>query len=140
MPNSFNSLIEINLWRRDVGKTIVPSHALPQLEKLQQITIGRCGGLEEVFEVVSLEGTNKSRTVAKIPNLTQVKLKWVHDLKYLWKSNQWMALEFPNLTTLSIDGCENLEHVFTCSMVNSLVQLQDLHISDCKNIKVVVKE
>ncbi|MFS8016207.1 putative leucine-rich repeat domain superfamily [Helianthus anomalus] len=141
MPFSFNSLIEIKPVWRNVGKTVVPSNALLHLEKLQQITIGGgCDGLEEVFEVGALEGTNKSQTLVQIPNLKQVKLDYVGDLKYLWKSNQWMVLEFPNLTTLSIANCKSLEHVFTCSMVNSLVQLQDLHISDCNNIEVVVKE
>ncbi|KAM0055006.1 putative leucine-rich repeat domain superfamily [Helianthus debilis subsp. tardiflorus] len=139
-PCSFNSLIEINLLWRNVGKTVVPSNALLQLEKLQQITIQLCDGLEEVFEVGALEETNNSQTVVEIPNLRQVQLANVGDLKYLWKSNPWMVLEFPNLTTLSIDSCVNLEHVFTCSMVNSLVQLQDLHISYCNNIEVVVKE
>ncbi|KAJ0844497.1 putative leucine-rich repeat domain superfamily [Helianthus annuus] len=51
-----------------------------------------------------------------------------------------MVLEFPNLTTLSIFNCWNLEHVFTCSMVGSLVQLQELHISWCNKMEVIVKE
>ncbi|MFS8016199.1 putative leucine-rich repeat domain superfamily [Helianthus anomalus] len=140
MPFSFHNLIEINLWWRNVGKTVVPSNALLQLEKLQQITLNRCDGLGEVFEVGALEGTNKSQTLVQIPNLTQVKLEWVDDVKYLWKSNQRMVLEFPNLTTLSIELCNRLEHVFTCSMVGSLVQLQHLCISMCGNLEVIVKE
>ncbi|KAJ0693242.1 putative leucine-rich repeat domain superfamily [Helianthus annuus] len=139
VPCSFHNLIEINIDWSNVGKTIVPCNALLQLEKLQQITIYECAGLEEVFEVGALEGTNKSQTLVQIPNLRQVKLANVGDLKYLWKSNQWMVLEFPNLITLSIDKCNRLEHVFTCSMVNSLVQLQDLSIGRCKNMEVIVK-
>ncbi|KAL9995476.1 putative AAA+ ATPase domain, P-loop containing nucleoside triphosphate hydrolase [Helianthus debilis subsp. tardiflorus] len=143
IPCSFHNLIEINIkWRND-GRTIIPSNALLQLEKLQQITIeGSCDGVEEVFEVVAVEGSgsSESKTVVPISNLTQVKLEWLKDLKYLWKSNQWMVLEFPNLTTLSIYNCYKLEHVFTCSMVGSLVQLQDLSISSCEKIEVIVKE
>ncbi|XP_022011833.2 uncharacterized protein LOC110911515 [Helianthus annuus] len=144
MPSSFHNLIEINIENNeDVGRTIIPSNALLQLEKLQQITIqGSCGGLEEVFEVVVVEGSgsSESKTLVPIPNLTQVKLDGVYDLKYLWKSNQWMVLEFPNLTTLSIEWCCSLKHVFTCSMVGSLVQLQELHISVCFDMEVIVKE
>ncbi|KAM0055059.1 putative AAA+ ATPase domain, P-loop containing nucleoside triphosphate hydrolase [Helianthus debilis subsp. tardiflorus] len=143
MLSSFHNLIEINIEnKKDVGRTIIPSHALPQLVNLQQITIGEgCDGLVEVFEVVAVEGSgsSESKTLVPIPNLTQVKLEEAKDLKYLWKSNQWMVLEFPNLTTLSIHYCERLEHVFTCSMVGSLVQLQDLIISDCGKIEVIVK-
>ncbi|MFS7911658.1 putative leucine-rich repeat domain superfamily [Helianthus anomalus] len=146
MPFSFHNLIEINIRNeKDFGRTIILSHALLQLQKLQQIHLYRCYGVNEVFEVVASKGTDSSGfgaspTVVEIPNLTQVKLDYVGDLKSLWKSNQWMVLEFPNLTTVSIDTCLRLEYVFTCSMVNSLVQLKDLHISDCKNIEVVVKE
>ncbi|KAI7744911.1 hypothetical protein M8C21_016651, partial [Ambrosia artemisiifolia] len=145
MPYTFHNLIEINIKWEDVGKTIFPSHALPQLQKLQQIHLFKCTRVEEVFEVVASEGTNgsgfnESQTVVQIPNLTQVDLRGLWDLKYLWKSNKWMVLEFPNLTTLSIYRCNSLEHVFTCSMVGSLVQLQDLNISGCKNIEVIVKK
>ncbi|KAI3824807.1 hypothetical protein L1987_06278 [Smallanthus sonchifolius] len=135
IPCSFHNLIEIKIFSKDV-ETIIPSHALLQLQKLQQISIQFCKKVKEVFEGSDF---NKSQTVVKIPNLTQVKLGWV-DLKYLWKSNQWMVLEFPNLTTMSISNCHSLEHVFTCSMVGSLVQLQHLEIIECKNIEVIVKE
>ncbi|MFS8016276.1 putative leucine-rich repeat domain superfamily [Helianthus anomalus] len=141
MPSSFHNLIEINIEKSDVGRTIIPSNELLQLVKLQQITIeGPCEGLEEVFEVVEGSGSSESRTLVPIPNLTQVKLKLLSNLKYLWKSNQWMVLEFSNLTTLSIEICHKLDHVFTCSMVRSLVQLQDLSISYCHKITVIVKE
>ncbi|MFS8018478.1 putative leucine-rich repeat domain superfamily [Helianthus anomalus] len=143
MPSSFHNLIEINIENNeDVGRTIIPSNELLQLVKLQQITIRSCDRVKEVFEAVAVEGSgsSESKSVVPIPNLTQVKLEWVDDLKYLWKSNQWMVLEFPNLTTLSIHKSDRLKHVFTCSMVGSLVQLQELSISWCHKIKVIVKE
>ena len=34
----------------------------------------------------------------------------------------------------------SLEHVFSSSMVGSLLQLQDLHISSCISIEVIIKE
>ncbi|MFS8016250.1 putative leucine-rich repeat domain superfamily [Helianthus anomalus] len=143
MPSSFHNLIEINIENKeDVGRTIIPSNELLQLVKLQQITIQSCYGVKEVFEVVAVEGsgTSEAQTLVPIPNLTQVKLVSLCNLKYLWKSNQRMVLEFPNLTTLSIHDCWNLKHVFTCSMVGSLVQLQELHISYCSQLEVIVKE
>ncbi|KAL8248382.1 hypothetical protein R6Q59_005250 [Mikania micrantha] len=140
---SFHNLIEIEISRQDV-ETLIPSNVLLQLQKLEKICITICDKLKEVFEVVSLEesGFNESQTtVVKIPNLKKMKLHYLYDLMYLWKSNQSMVLlEFPNLTTLSIVYCNSLEHVFTCSMVGSLVQLKDLHINSCRKIEVIVKE
>ncbi|GKF23334.1 NB-ARC domains-containing protein, partial [Tanacetum coccineum] len=80
-----------------------------------------------------------SQAVAEIPNLRQVVLNLLPSLKYIWKSKQGTVLKFPNLTRLSIDGCDSLEYVFTCSMVGSLLQLQELHIKWCESMKVIVK-
>ncbi|KAK9064450.1 hypothetical protein SSX86_015832 [Deinandra increscens subsp. villosa] len=149
LPCSFHNLIEIDIKDWFSRRThAIPSHALLQLQKLEKIHLGIFYMGEEVFEVVALleginnsSGFNESQTpIVKVPNLRQVNLRRVNLLKYLWKSNQWMVLEFPNLTTVNIWGCEKLEHVFTCSMVGSLVQLQHLSISFCENIEVIVKE
>ncbi|PWA68003.1 leucine-rich repeat domain, L domain-like protein [Artemisia annua] len=69
----------------------------------------------------------------------QADLEWLSRLKYIWKSKQGTVLKFPNLTRLSIQYCSSLEYVFTCSMVGSISQLQELHISDCKSMKVILK-
>ncbi|KAD7478953.1 hypothetical protein E3N88_02089 [Mikania micrantha] len=140
---SFHNLIEIDAAYIFV-ETLIPLNVLLQLQKLEKIDIYFCYKLKEVFEVVALEesGFNESQTtVVKIPNLKQVNLDSVYDLKYLWQSNRSMVLlEFPNLTTVSIKKCASLEYVFTCSMVGSLVQLKDLHISFCGKIEVIMKE
>ncbi|MFS8006183.1 putative P-loop containing nucleoside triphosphate hydrolase, leucine-rich repeat domain superfamily [Helianthus anomalus] len=143
-PCSFHNLIDIDVRWKAVEMTIIPSNALLQLEKLQQIHLSRCWNVKEVFEVASewanSSGFNASQTAVKIPNLTQLYITDLDGLKYLWKSNQWMVLKFPNLTTVSIDKCNSLEHLFTCSMAGSLVQLQDLNISSCDKIEVIVKD
>ncbi|KAF5754954.1 putative leucine-rich repeat domain superfamily [Helianthus annuus] len=139
MPCSFYNLVELSMRDRDVA-TIIPFNALLHLQKLEEIHLKSCNSAEELFEVGLQGGLSELQTVVKIPNLRQVNLEWLDGLKYLWKSNQWMVLEFPNLTSVSIHLCNSLEHVFTCSMVGSLLQLQDLHISMCDNIEVIVKE
>ncbi|KAL8228881.1 hypothetical protein R6Q57_013781 [Mikania cordata] len=135
---SFHNLIEIEIYMKDV-ETLIPSNVLLQLQKLEKIDLNFCDKLKEVFEVVTLEesGFHESQTtVVKIPNLKQLKLYVAYDLKYLWKSNRSMVLlKFPNLTTVLIEKCGSLEYVFTCSMVGSLVQLQDLNITSCSNIE-----
>lgn len=138
-PCSFNNLVELSMSDRDVG-TIIPSNVLLELQKLEEIHLTSCNYAEEVFEVGSYNnGLNESQTI-EVPNLRQVNLEWLDGLKYIWKRNQWMVLEFPNLTSVYITLCYSLEYVFTCSMVGSLHKLQDLHISMCDNIEVIVKE
>ncbi|KAI3796938.1 hypothetical protein L1987_39625 [Smallanthus sonchifolius] len=142
LPWSFYNLIEVHMEFNYDVKNIIPSTELLQLQKLEKIGVYYCGYVEEVFEVVEMEGINKSFDVFEIPNLRQMELKLLESLKYIWKSNHYgtTLLKFPNLTTLSIDSCTSLKHVFTSPMVSSLLQLQDLTVSNCKNMEVIVKE
>ncbi|XP_052624295.1 uncharacterized protein LOC111909128 [Lactuca sativa] len=123
-------------------KKIIPWSALQKLQMLKEIHVWSCNVVEEVFE--ALEGTNsgsgESQTVVNLPNLTKVELVFLKNLRYIWKSNQWTIFEFPNLKRVSISHCHLLEHLFTSSMIGSLLQLQELHISCCNNMQVVVKD
>ncbi|KAJ0705033.1 putative P-loop containing nucleoside triphosphate hydrolase, leucine-rich repeat domain superfamily [Helianthus annuus] len=162
LPWSFHNLIEIDMLYNEDVKSIIPFNELLHLQKLERIQVRRCANVEEVFEVEAMEeelglellfreeeevevfeGRNsESQTqtlLVQIPNLTQLELIHLSHLKYIWKSNHHL-LEFPNLTTLFIQSCHVLKHVFTRSMVVSMQQLQDLYIGGCKNLKVIVKE
>ncbi|MFS8006314.1 putative leucine-rich repeat domain superfamily [Helianthus anomalus] len=117
-------------------KCIIHSNELLQLQKLEKIEVINGLYVEEVFQVEEMEGAN---SVVQIPNLTQLEISSI-SLKYIWKSNHHHVLEFPKLTTLSIRYCSCIKHLFTSSMVSSLPQLQYLHISDCNDLEVIVKE
>ncbi|KAJ0433454.1 putative leucine-rich repeat domain superfamily [Helianthus annuus] len=137
---SFHNLIQCNIDSSHKDTKIFPSNELQQLEQLETIHAQHCNNVEEVFEVTSEVTNNESQTNVKFPKLREVDLNWLRSLKYIWKSNQWRILEFRNLTTLSIRGCHSLEHVFNCSMVGCVMQLQKLHIDSCNKMKVIVKE
>ncbi|XP_023760079.1 uncharacterized protein LOC111908484 isoform X1 [Lactuca sativa] len=155
MPWSFHNLIELDVkFNHDVEK-IIPSSEFLQLQKLEKITVHLCSKLEEVFETALKEaGRNRNSSVSgfdessqttttfvNLLNLKQVELIYLYDLRYIWKSNQWTTFEFPNLTRVAMNGCSRLEHVFTTSMVGSLLQLQEIYIYDCKLMEgVIVKE
>ncbi|KAL8245967.1 hypothetical protein R6Q59_007183 [Mikania micrantha] len=135
-PWSFHNLIEMDLQFYHELEKVVPMNELQQLPILEKVIISSCGNVEEVFEV----SNNESPTVVTLQKLRVVELYDLHNLKYIWKSNEWSILEFPNLIKLSIFMCDNLEHVFTTSMVGSLMKLQELHIKHCTNMEVIVKK
>ncbi|KAL7612628.1 hypothetical protein Lser_V15G04854 [Lactuca serriola] len=154
---SFHNMIELYVGWNFVVKKIIPSSELLQLQKLEKIHVEYSDKVEEVFET-ALEAAGRNgnsgsgsgfdessqittTTLVNLPNLTQLELDNLWRLRYIWKSNQWTAFEFPNLTTVTIKDCERLEHVFTSSMVGSLLQLQELRIWDCSQMKeVIVKD
>nr|KAJ0221957.1 hypothetical protein LSAT_V11C200052260 [Lactuca sativa] len=149
---SFHNLIELYMEFNDDVKKIIPSSELLQLQKLEKIHVSWCDGVEEVFET-ALEAAGRNgnsgigfdessqtttTTLVNLPNLGEMKLRGLDCLRYIWKSNQWTAFEFPNLTRVEISVCNRLEHVFTSSMVGSLLQLQELRIWNCSQIEVVI--
>ncbi|GJR86114.1 NB-ARC domains-containing protein [Tanacetum coccineum] len=129
---SYHNLINVDMdYNPSDRHTLFSYDEVSQLQKLETVSFRRCQDTEVIFD---------SPTVAaEIPNLRQVDLEWLSSLKYIWKSKQGTVIKFPNLTRLFIDHCESLEYIFTCSMVGSVLQLQELHISDCYNMKVIVK-
>ncbi|KAI3824842.1 hypothetical protein L1987_06313 [Smallanthus sonchifolius] len=95
----FHNLIELDVsWEND-NTSIIPSNVLLQLEKLEKISLQDLTSVDEVFEVVALEGSgiNESQTVVKIPNLTEV---WLESLD---------GLNLVQLQDLSIIECKNIE-------------------------------
>ncbi|KAJ7015098.1 hypothetical protein NC653_004409, partial [Populus alba x Populus x berolinensis] len=50
----------------------------------------------------------------------------------------WKGLVSCNLTTLKVIMCERLTHVFTKSMIASLIQLKILKISNCEELEQII--
>ncbi|XP_023755188.2 uncharacterized protein LOC111903669 isoform X1 [Lactuca sativa] len=154
IPWYFHNLIELDVERNHDVKNIIPSGELLQLQKLESISVGDCEMVEELFET-ALEVTGRNRksssghgfdepsqttTLVNIPNLREMTLDLLDNLRYIGKSTQWTVYEFPNLTSLYIGCCKRLGHVFTSSMVGSLLQLQELTVRYCDHMEVIVKD
>ncbi|CAH1437305.1 unnamed protein product [Lactuca virosa] len=147
---SFSNLVEVDTqWFDKLLKSriIFPCNELLNLKNLEKIYITKLptyskSTIEEVFEV--LQGTSndakETHSVVVVPKLKEVALDRLDKLKHMWKINQQIVLNFPNLTKVSIKRCPRLGHVFTCCMVGSLLHLQELRISDCRNMDVIVKQ
>ncbi|KAL7611905.1 hypothetical protein Lser_V15G04802 [Lactuca serriola] len=148
-PWSFSNLLEVDAQKSDKllkSPIIFPCKELLNLKNLEKLSITMKYGeskIEEVFEVA--EGTNEDvdigmQSVVVFEKLKEVTLGGINNLKHVWKSNRWIVLNFPNLTKVSIVSCKLLGHVFNSCMVGSLFQLQELKISDCKSMDVIVKQ
>ncbi|XP_057998797.1 disease resistance protein At4g27190-like [Hevea brasiliensis] len=74
----------------------------------------------------------------EFPNLEDIKLSGIN-VKMIWP-NQHIesSLYIEKLTTLIVDGCGNLNYLFTSSIVGSLAQLKTLEICECKSMEEVI--
>ncbi|XP_052624187.1 uncharacterized protein LOC111914800 [Lactuca sativa] len=147
-PWSFSNLVEVDAQYGDKllkSRIIFPCKELLNLKNLEKLSITNALGsvTQEVFEVA--EGTNEdvdieTQSVVVFEKLKEVTLDTLNNLKHVWRSNRWIVLNFPNLTKVSIESCKLLGHVFTCCMVGSLLHLQELKISYCQSMNVIVKQ
>jgi len=60
-------------------------------------------------------------------------LESLADMRCIWK-----GLVLSKLTTLEVVKCKRLTHVFTCSMIVSLVQLKVLKILSCEELEQII--
>ncbi|KAL4586172.1 hypothetical protein LXL04_010804 [Taraxacum kok-saghyz] len=143
-PWSFSNLVEVDVqWYNCLEIPVIfPCNELHNLKNLEKIYIHSVKS-EDVFKVA--DGTkddvnSKTQSVVVLQNLKEVTLDRLDQLRHMWKSSQWMVLHFPNLTKVSIEYCPLLEHIFTDCMVGSLLNLQELQITYCWSLDVIVKQ
>ncbi|KAF2298638.1 hypothetical protein GH714_024446 [Hevea brasiliensis] len=130
------------------------------LGKLEEVDVSSCEIMEEIVveegeddEEINLTQTRSlrldnlpqltsfcSQGQEKIgfPNLEDIKLSGIN-VKMIWPNQHIEShLYIEKLTTLIVDGCGNLNYLFTSSIVGSLAQLKTLEICECKSMEEVI--
>ncbi|XP_023758718.1 uncharacterized protein LOC111907150 [Lactuca sativa] len=144
-PWSFSNLVEVDAQKSDIllkSSIVFPCKELLNLKNLEKLSITNAyqSVVEEVFEVTNDDVNIGTQSVVAFQKLKEVTLGGISNLKHMWKSHRWIVLNFPNLTKVSIVSCKLLGHVFSSCMIGSLLQLQELIISECKSMDVIVKQ
>ncbi|KAL5825165.1 hypothetical protein ACOSQ3_021228 [Xanthoceras sorbifolium] len=139
MVNSFVQLQYLKLYACSVLEEMVVTEELreeerrdaipfPQFPSLQEIKIEKCPRMELFIF---------SDKVA-FPKLETLEISKINVEKIWHNQLPTMSSCVQNLTRLIVQGCANLEYLFSCSMVNSLLQLQYLEIYFCPVLKNIV--
>ncbi|XP_072066539.1 uncharacterized protein [Arachis hypogaea] len=63
----------------------------------------------------------------------ELELRNLHKLESIGLDHTWVT--FSNLTWLKVEGCASLKYLFTSSAAKCLVQLEQLHISNCEALE-----
>ncbi|KAJ9185573.1 hypothetical protein P3X46_005190 [Hevea brasiliensis] len=73
--------------------------------------------------------------MVSFPNLEELQLTSVA-CERIW--NDQLSATCSNLTSLTVERCNNLKHLFTTSIVKCLLQLKKLKISDCNSMEEIL--
>jgi len=100
---------------------------------LKEISIGNLEGVQDLMQVGRLVTNRRGGHELPLVSLETLHLNLFPDLRCIWK-----GLVPSNLTTLKVEECKRLTHVFTDSVIASLVQLKVLEISNCEELEQII--
>ncbi|KAI7990670.1 putative disease resistance protein [Camellia lanceoleosa] len=135
-PPSSMSLSKLRyVYVRHCGKLIKVFQAqlLSRLQNLQELSIQDCSFLEKVVDYT--EHNSKI-----FPLLKYLKLESLPQLNHILERDYNGFMYIPQSSILRIDGCDNLRFLFTQSMTQCILQLQELEIKRCKMMSAIVRE
>ncbi|KAJ7015094.1 hypothetical protein NC653_004405, partial [Populus alba x Populus x berolinensis] len=100
---------------------------------LKEISIENLEGVQDLMQVGCLITNRRGGHELSIVSLETLHLNLLPDLRCIWK-----GLLPSNLTSLKVNECKRLTHVFTDNMIASLVQLEVLEISNCEELEQII--
>ncbi|GAY62537.1 hypothetical protein CUMW_218590 [Citrus unshiu] len=106
---------------------------------LRIIKVDGCRKLKYLFSFSMAKNLLQLQKVeVSFPRLEELKLHNLGNIEKLWLDQFEGMYCCQNLTKVTVERCHRLKYLFSCSMVNRLLQLQHLEIGNCRSIKGVV--
>jgi len=102
---------------------------------LKEISIEKLEGVQDLMQVGRLVTNRRRGHELSLVSLETLHLNLLPDIRCIWK-----GLVPSNLTTLKVKKCDRLTHVFTNSMIASLIQLKFLDISNCEELEQIISK
>jgi hypothetical protein len=115
-----------------------PAKLLQAVKNLKSVEIEDCKSLEEVFELGEAdEGSSKEKEL--LSSLTALRLSGLPELKSIWKGpTRHVSLQ--SLARLFLTSLDKLTFIFTASLARSLPKLLKLEISNCAELKHIIRK
>jgi len=100
---------------------------------LKELSIGNLEGVQDLMQVGCLATNRRGGYELSVLSLEKLHLNLLPDMRSIWR-----GLVPSNLTSLKVNECKTLRHVFTDSMIASLAQLKVLEISNCEELEQII--
>ncbi|XP_042964945.1 uncharacterized protein LOC122299085 isoform X2 [Carya illinoinensis] len=114
--------------------SLFPHNLIESLENLQKLTAYQCDSLEVIFE---LEGLNTEESNS-FNNLTKLSLRYLSKLLHIWKKGPRDIKGFNYLRWLQVWKCNSLKCLFTPSIAELLVKLEEIEVHGCNEMEAVL--
>lgn len=115
---------------------VINSMSLIRLHKLRTLNVAQCDLVQEIFDVVEPSTSGNIETL----ELTDFYLHQLPSLRHIWSKNPCGIVRFHKLKKLEVSGCDSLGFLLFPSMVQSIAQLRELRVWNCKKMEAIIIE
>ncbi|KAK2639054.1 hypothetical protein Ddye_026849 [Dipteronia dyeriana] len=115
---------------------LFPMMLIQRLQKLKKVTVVGCREIEDLFQLEGLCYAKENPFL--LSTLESLHLDCVQNLRYIWKGpTQQVRLQ--SLTVVEVETCYELRYLFTLSLAQSLLQLEQLKVKRCGSLEQIVE-
>ncbi|CAL5351020.1 unnamed protein product [Camellia sinensis] len=125
------------IWRcPKLWNILFPSNVIKDMQSLERLMVMWCQSVEVAF---NLEGiiVREGYPDIVLPSLTKLVLRYLPKLTHVCKSN---LLRIPSFQNLTVMCCSSLRYIFSSSQAELLVKLQEITVTECGVLEVIVNE
>ncbi|KAG8661250.1 uncharacterized protein LOC110607877 [Manihot esculenta] len=113
---------------------IFPSMLLRRFQNLEDLIIGNCDSLEEVFDLQEIIKLKETVTI----QLRTLDIRNLPNLKHVWNKDPMGLVLFDNLSSVVVLDCPNLKAIFPATIAKNLLQLETLYVESCGGVEEIV--
>ena len=132
--NSFPRLTVLNVLGYGDILVAIPSFMLQVLYNVEELRVGACCSMKEVFQ---LEGLEEEHQIKPLRRLRILYLCFLPGLTHLWKENNKPSLDLQSLESLEVWDCDSLINLVPSS-VASFQNLATLDVRSCGSLRSLI--
>ena len=132
--NSFPRLTVLDVRGYGNISFVIPSFMLQGLHNVEEVHVGDCSSVKEVFQ---LEGLEEEHQAKPLRRLRVLQLRLLPGLMHLWKENKKPGLDLQSLESLRVLECDSLINLVPSS-VESFQNLATLDVRSCGDLRSLI--
>ncbi|TXG66926.1 hypothetical protein EZV62_008201 [Acer yangbiense] len=142
LPNLKNLVVE----RCDRLRHMFSPSLARNFMQLEELIIEDCEELEQI--IIEDDAAEYNQTLSKdhlqwpllFPNLSSIDIQGCDKLKSMFPVSMAHLLSLQNLTSLKLDTCHGLTHLFSSTLARNLLRLESIVISFCGELEQIIVE
>ncbi|XP_044476842.1 uncharacterized protein LOC123204296 [Mangifera indica] len=116
---------------------IAPSHLLQRFRNLQTLRVEQCRSLVYIFDCEKIK-IEKGETKL-LSSLEYLDLVYLKEMSHIWKGDH-QSISLHNLKRVYLEACSKLIKLFSATILQSLICLEEVRIRDCYNLKEIFEK